>query len=153
QGLASVASNDAGSFVVTWTEKVSPGSPVSYEVRPRRFHSSGAPQGGEIAGNTYTTATQARADVAVDSAGNFVVVWHSGPDLGSGQPAQDGDNLGVFGRRFAAGGNPLSAEFQVNQYTTGYQARPTVAMRPTGALIVVWAIPQCDPRGDVLARG
>ena len=151
QGLPSVASNDAGTFVVTWTESAS-AAPSAYEVRARRFNSSGAPQGGEIIVNTYTTGTQARSDVALDSAGNFVVVWHSGPDVGSGQPAQDGDNLGVFARRFDSSGNPLSAEFQVNQYTTGYQSRPTIAMRPTGEFIVVWASPQDDQLGAIMGR-
>src|SRR5262245_50226546 len=44
-----VASNAAGDFVVAWTEFVS--YDTFYEVRARRFNSSGTPQGGEIVVN------------------------------------------------------------------------------------------------------
>src|SRR5262245_1317129 len=42
QGLASVASNAAGNFVVTWTDGTV-GNAGTYEVRARRFDASGAP--------------------------------------------------------------------------------------------------------------
>ena len=143
QGLANVASNAAGNFVVTWTDGT-PGNPGTYEVRARRFDSSGAPQGGEIPINTYTTAAQGRSVVALDSAGNFVVVWQSN--------GQDGDNLGVFGRRFDANGNPLGGELQINTFTTGFQGGPRIAMSPGGDFIVVWASPQDSQLSAIMAR-
>ena len=127
------------------------GAPSAYEVRARRFNSSGAPQGGEIIVNTYTTGTQAAPTSRSIRPATSSSSGTAG-GLNSGQPAQDGDSLGVFARRFDASGNPLSAEFQVNQYTTGNQARPTIAMRPTGEFIVVWASPQDDQLGAIMAR-
>ena len=85
-------------------------------VYARRFNSSGAPQGGEIVVNTYTTDTQARSDVALDSAGNFVVVWQS-----SGRTATAS---ACSARRFDNSGTKVGAEFQVNQQTTGYAGAP-----------------------------
>ena len=121
QGASHVGSNAAGNFVVTWGET---GSGAGPEVRARRFDASGAPQGGDIVVNTYTTEVQGMSRVAMNSAGEFVVVWTSGPSSGSGQIGQDGSEYGIFGRRYDANGNPLSGEFQVNQYTTGRQFQP-----------------------------
>src|SRR5262245_2101345 len=83
-----VGSNAAGNFVVAWTEFIS--FTASYEIRARRFDSSGTPQGGDILVNTFTTGTQAASPVALDSAGNFVVVWTSAPDPLTSQTPQDG---------------------------------------------------------------
>ncbi len=146
-----VGSNAAGDFVVAWTEFVS--YDASYEIRARRFDSSGTPQGGDIVVNTYTTGTQAGSPVALDSAGNFVVVWTSAPDFLTGQPPQDGSGSGVFARRYDASGNPLSAEFQVNQYTTGHQYGPRIAMNPAGDFIVVWTSEHQDAQSSsIIAR-
>ncbi len=82
-----VGSNAAGNFVVAWTEFVS--YDASYEIRARRFNASGTPQGGDIVVNTYTTGTQVASPVALDSAGNFVVVWSERPRLPD-QPAPPG---------------------------------------------------------------
>ena len=143
QGLPSVASNPAGNFVVTWSDGT-PGNPGSYEVRARRFDASGTPQGGEIYVNTHTTDQQAGSSVGLDGAGNFVVVWQSA--------GQDGDGSGVFERRFDANGNPLSGELQVNQYTTGGQTRPRIAMNPGGDFVIAWESPQDAQAGAVMAR-
>lgn len=95
--------------------------------------------------NTYTTGLQTRPAVAMDAEENFVVVWES--------PGQDGDNKGIFGRRFDRVGTPLGPEFQVNTYTTGYQAYPKVAMRSTGDFVVVWEGPRTgSPARGVFAR-
>ena len=146
-----VGSNAAGNFVVAWTEFVS--YDASYEVRARRFNSSGTPQGGDILVNTYTTGSQGASPVAMDSAGNFVVVWSSAPDFLTTQPPQDGSGSGIFARRFDANGNPLSAEFQVNQYTTGSQYSPRIAMNPAGDFIVVWTSEHQDAQSSsIMAR-
>ncbi len=146
-----VGSNAAGNFVVAWTEFVS--YDASYEIRARRFNSSGTPQGGDILVNTYTTGSQGASPVAMDSAGNFVVVWSSAPDFLTTQPPQDGSGSGIFARRFDANGNPLSVEFQVNQYTTGNQYSPRIAMNPGGEFIVVWTSDHQDAQSSsIVAR-
>ncbi|HTR02387.1 MAG TPA: S-layer homology domain-containing protein [Thermoanaerobaculia bacterium] len=151
QGIPRIGSNADGNFVVTWTEYVSGGG-ASYEVRARVFDASGTPQSGDIAVNTYTTGVQALSSVAVSGTGSFVVVWESGPDDGSAQVGQDGNGFGVFGQRFDASGNKAGSEFQVNQYTTSYQAVPVVAMNPAGDFIVVWDSPQDAQAGAIMAR-
>ena len=50
----------------------------------QRYASSGAPLGAEFQVNTYTTNIQVSPSVASDTAGNFVVVWESYHQDGSG---------------------------------------------------------------------
>jgi hypothetical protein len=116
-----------GNFVVVWESGGQDGS--SYGVFGQRYASTGVPLGPEFRVNTYTTLQQGYPSAATGGNGDFVVVWNSnGPD---------GQDYGVFGQRYASSGAPLGTEFQVNTYTTGYQARPAVA-RLGSDFMVVW---------------
>ncbi len=86
--------------------------------------------GGEFQVNTYTTSQQWSASVAMDTDGDFVVVWDSW--------SQDGDRKGIFGQRFDSNGSPVGGEFQVNTYTTLDQLASSVAMNADGDFVVVW---------------
>jgi hypothetical protein len=68
--------------------------------------------------------------MAVDSDGDFVVVWHS--------YGQDGEDIGLFARRFSSAGAALATEFQVASYTSDSQAQPSVAMAAGGDFVVAW---------------
>jgi hypothetical protein len=116
-------------FVVTWEDY----DDVTGErnVRARRFDSAGTPLAGEFMVNSYITGYQLRPSVAVDSAGNFLVSWWDGSGL-------DGSDSGIWARQFDAAGAPLTADFQVNTYTTGYQAFPAVDARGPGDFVIAW---------------
>jgi hypothetical protein len=86
--------------------------------------------GPEFQINTQTTGIQDAPTVAVDGAGNFVVVWS-----GEGSNSLDRE---IYGQRYDSEGNPAGAEFQVNTYTTYFQLRPAVAADPAGNFVVVW---------------
>jgi hypothetical protein len=121
-------STPPGNFVVIW-ESFGQDGPA-FGVFGQRFASSGSPLGPEFRVNTYTTSQQFRLSVASDSNGNFIVVWSS--------MGQDGSGRGNFGQRFAATGAPLGPEFRVNTHTTSYQYRPRVAADPSGNFVVAW---------------
>jgi hypothetical protein len=90
--------------------------------------------GSEFQVNTYTPKDQQtqRDHVAVaDANGNFVVVWSS--DL------QDGSGEGVFGQRYDSAGETLGSEFRVNSHTTGRQWSPSAAAAADGRFVVVWS--------------
>jgi hypothetical protein len=125
----SLASDASGNFVVVWVSRPQDGS--EYGVFGQRFSASGERLGGEFQINSYTTGRQATPSVASDASGNFVVVWRS--------DYQDGSGYGVFGQRFSAAGLPQGSEFQVNTYTPGPQRIPAVASDSTGNFVVVWA--------------
>src|SRR5262249_53369327 len=93
QDAGRVACAPNGDFVVAWS---GPGTGDDDGVFVRRFTSSGTPVGTELLVNTYTTGGQLTPSVAVDASGRFVVAWWDYD--------QDGDNAGVFGRRFDAAG-------------------------------------------------
>lgn len=104
------------------------------------------PLEGEFQINTNTVSYQTEADLAVDSEGNFVVVW-------SDLSGQDGDVQGVFMQRFDSVGQPLDGEVQVNTYTTDQQRHADVAFRADGDFIVTWSGADTgDTRGVVGQR-
>jgi hypothetical protein len=128
-----IASDAAGNFVVVWHSANVDGDGSA--VVGRRFGASGSPRSGELTVNTFTLSAQMFPDVAMDPAGNFLVVWQS-----RGQEDFYGDPyaFGVFARAFSATGRPSSNEFQVNTYTTGYQVSPTVALVGRGDFVIAW---------------
>lgn len=99
----------------------------------------GDPLGAAFPVNVTTAGDQQSPSVSVDGGGHFVVVWDS--------VGQDGSLSGVFGRRFAADGTPLSGEFQVNTYTTDRQLSPKVASDADGNFVVAWRSSAQDGSG------
>jgi hypothetical protein len=51
---------------------------------------------------------------------------------------QDGDGAGVYAQRYDAAGTPQGGEFQVNTYTTGSQALPSVGLSADGDFVIAW---------------
>ena len=118
-----------GRFVVAWVSDGQDGGGKG--VFARLYDANGAPQTGEILVNTTTANDQEQPAVAMDGAGNFVVVW-------SGNGMGDGD--GVFAQRFNAAGVPQGTEFRVNgAVSVGFnQSDPDIAMETNGDFAVVW---------------
>jgi hypothetical protein len=132
QSRPSVAADSSGGFVVVWASEGQDGS--GYGIFGQRYASSGAPLGPEFRANTYTTKNQGLPSVAADSAGNYVVTWHSYVgDMGGGFLDYD-----ILGQRYASSGIPLGNEFRVNTYTTDYQVDPSVATDAAGNFVIVW---------------
>jgi len=117
QNGSDVAADAAGNFLVVWRD-AEQGTNLA-----RLYDSSGTPGAVFVTVGTHGTAVGARAS------GGFVVSGH----------ANDGDYFGVFGRRYDSAGNALGAAFQVNTFTTGYQANSQVAVDTAGDFVVVWA--------------
>ena len=116
-----------------------------HEALERRALLTATPQGPELHVNQFTTGTQNNSAVAMDNAGNFVVVWQSN--------GQDGSSDGIYARRYSAAGAALGEEFRVNQFTTGSQQTPTVAMDSDGDFVVAWnSAAQDGAVGEIWAR-
>jgi hypothetical protein len=130
----SVAVDADGDLVVVWASRGSAGSDTSwYSIQGQRYDASGSAVESEFQVNTYTTYLQVGPSVAVDADGDFVVVWSSHGSAGS-----DTDEWSVQGQRYDASGSAVGSEFQVNTYTTSYQAYPSVAVDADGDFVVVW---------------
>jgi hypothetical protein len=144
QGDPAVAVSDSGTSVIVWYGS---GEGDTLGIFGRRFAADGTPMGGEFRVNTVTVEEQDDCAVAMNGSGAFVVVWES--DL------QDGDEEGIFARRYDASGTPLDlVEIQVSTVSTDRQLDPNVAMADDGRFVVVWeAFPNFDgSAGAVYAR-
>jgi hypothetical protein len=120
--------NADGEFVIVWQSREQDGSGEASYVRV--YRADGIAATGEVQVHTTTLNDQARPTVGIDSTGAFVVAWQS--------EGQDGDSFGIFGRRFASNGVPVSDEFPVSITTSGAQSFPALAMAPDGRFVVVW---------------
>ncbi len=118
----------SGHFAVVWDSNASDGDGIG--ISGQRFDAAANPLGGHFQVNTYTTGNQRYPSIGADPYGDFVVVWQSA--------GQDGSGYGVFAQRYDSLGNTVGGEFQVNTYTTGNQAYPSVAMAGNGDFVVVW---------------
>jgi hypothetical protein len=84
-GTKNVAMDANGNYVVVWQD----GSGVDGSgigVYAQRYNAAGTAQGAQFRVNSYTAGDQQWPEVAMDSSGNFVVVWQS--------MGQDGSSLG-----------------------------------------------------------
>lgn len=94
---ASVAMDAAGDFVVAWQSYAVGGNFNGLDgsgsgIYGQKYTAAGQTQGNSFMVNTYTTGQQALPSAAIDAAGDFVVVWQS--------PGQDGSGQGVYAQRF-----------------------------------------------------
>ena len=132
-----------GSFVVAW-EHYSYGGDY-FEIRARRFDSSGTGAGSEFPVNTYTTGFQDNPSARAAADGSFVVAWDGAGNEPSG--------YGIGARRFDSAGTPVGATIQVNTYTTDEQLRPALAVNDDGSFAVAWTSIDQDGSGyGIFAR-
>ena len=127
-GDSSAAMDSAGNFVIVWMSFAGDGA--GFGISGQRFNTAGAPLGGEFVVNTTTADNQMYPSVAMALGGEFVVAWQS--------LDQDGDQEGIFARRYDSSGNPLSSEIPVNTYTTDRQIRASVDIEASGGFVVAW---------------
>lgn len=121
-----------GGYLLAWLDAESDGD--DYGVLARRFDAAGNPLGDPFVVNESSTGPQNAAALAVAPDGEFVVAWNS----------SDGDKAGVFARRFAADGSPLTGEFRLTRALAGRQTlRPAagttrIALAADGRLVAAW---------------
>lgn len=127
QQWSSVATDAAGNFVVTWTTARQDGTLRS--VYARRFDSTGNALSNEFRVNSSTSGNQDNSTIAMNSSGQFVIVW---------QGQGSGDSQGVFARRYDASGAAIGREIRMNTTTTGSQRNPSVAIGADGQFVVTW---------------
>jgi hypothetical protein len=130
QNSPAVAAGPDGTYLVAWSgqggqEGGTPG------IVTRRIGASGAPMGGEVRVNTYTTSAQVLPSVAAQPDG-WVVVWSS--------YRQDGSGFGVYGQRLDREGAPRGAEFRLSAYTTSDQLGASVGSGAAGGgFVAAWS--------------
>ena len=144
---AAVATDAAGNFVVVWQSWEDTGDGSDFGIYAKLFQANGAPIDLDENGidddtllvNTLTVGGQSSPAVAMDAAGNFVVVWQS--------TQGDGSGTSIRGRRYDASFKAWAddEDFLVNAITDGDQVAPAVAMDAAGNFMVVWVGSDEDP--------
>lgn len=144
QGDPDIAVDPDGNFVVVWEDDGNEDG--LFEVEARGFNADGTERFPQFTVNTSGAGQQLDPVIAMDSAGNFIIVWED-----------DGNEDGFYeieGRAFHADGTERLAQFTVNDRSAGQQTNPAIAMDPAGNYLVAW---DDDRDGDgnfqVHARG
>lgn len=138
-----VARNAAGDAVVVWESFNEDGN--HFGIFGRRF-AAGAPVGPAFRVNSTTAGRQNFGAVAMDAAGNSVVVWRSS--------LQDGPGGTIYGQRFGADGQRLGGEFQIGPSSSDFdsQSEPRVAMNAAGRFVVAWSNREITQLAILLGR-
>jgi hypothetical protein len=110
------------------------------DVFARLVGADGSPIGDAFQVNQWIPDSQFDPFTVIDNAGNVTVIWTS---LG-----QDGDQGGIFARKFQLSGSPQGDEFQINVTTAGDQAGARAGADSTGNVVVAWR----SGEGEVIAR-
>jgi hypothetical protein len=100
----------------------------------------------DIRVNSYTNNDQTDVALCRLSGDRALIAWSSFD--------QDGSYQGVYARIFNKSGQPLGAEFLVNQTTSYSQRLPAVAALASGGFVAVWIseLQRTDRSVDVYAR-
>jgi hypothetical protein len=109
-----------------------------------RMLMSFATDGGQFPVNSFTPHIQALPSIASDADGDFVVVWES--------DGQDGSGSGIFAQRYNSSGAAQGAEFRVNSTTLYSQSAPAVAMDADGDFVVAWESRVAQGNYDIFAQ-
>jgi len=119
------------------------GTGTSQEAFLRVFDSDGTSLVGPVQVNTYDTATQDHARVAVQADGSFLVIWQSG------EPPMPGDNFErrmVRSQAYDADGQKVGAEQLLStlQSLMATDIAANVAALAGGGYVVVWQSAQTN---------
>jgi hypothetical protein len=124
---SAVAMSADGDFVVVWQSVDTVEG--DWDIRGQRFDAAGVSQGPGFVIDE-SSGEVANPDIAMDASGDFAVVWQS--------LDQDGEDWGVFARRFDSSGAAQGPEFLVNTTTSQEQSTPSIAMDADGDFAIAW---------------
>ncbi|MDZ4851779.1 MAG: hypothetical protein SGI77_21025 [Pirellulaceae bacterium] len=115
------------SYIVVWQGPAA--VPGETDIYARRFDAQGSPLGVQVRVNTSTVDDQTSPTIAMDSSGNYVIVWDT---------SVSGVNHYVAAQRFQANGTRVGPEFQLQIAPSFVVTQPTLAMNSTGAFVISW---------------
>jgi hypothetical protein len=139
-----IVTNGNGVSVIAWASRNQATANGGYDIYAQRYNTSGAKEGNEFLVNIVGSGDKNVPDVAIDTNGDFVIVWQSN--------LQDGDGFGIYGQRYNANGAKVGDEFLVNTNTIDDQKNPKVAMDTNGNFVVTWQSFDTGNDYDVFAQ-
>lgn len=140
QMVSDVAALSSGGWVVAWGD-----ANTANRVVARLLDADGTITGAEIPVSTSVDFNGVNVCVAASATGPFSVMWDS--------DGNDGNGTGIMARVFSATGSPLTAEFVVNDFTTGNQGGANVEALKDGTFLAAWSGPNAEgPQGISMQR-
>lgn len=142
--LPHVTALAGGGFVVAWDSYFNDqrGFSIS-DIFFQRFDSAGRALDGVVQANVASGGGRYDAAITALSDGGFLVAWQG----------SDGEENGVFGRRFGADGTAIDAtEFALNQGRAGDQTSPDVKALAGGGFAAAWVDTAADGSASVEVR-
>jgi hypothetical protein len=143
---AAVAASLSGRSVVAWSAF----SGQEMQIVAQLFDAGGRKHGGPVAVSASALLSDSvrgprDPDIALDAAGNFIVVWAA--------DQADGAGTDVLGRLFDSDGIPQGPPFQINLTRPGSQGHPAVAFGRDDHFLVVWESQKnANARGSIVGR-
>jgi len=141
---AAVATSLSGRSVAAWSAF----SGLEMRIVAQLFDAGGRKHGGPLVVSLpLSGGVRGPRDpgVAMDAAGNFIVVWDA--------DRVDGAGTGVLGRLFDSGGVPQGPPFQINLTGPGSQGHPAVAFGRDDRFLVAWESQKdANARGSIVGR-
>jgi len=143
---AAVAASLSGRSVAVWSAFTG----QEMQIVAQLFDAGGRKHGGPIAVSLPAHLSDAvrgprDPDIALDAAGNFVVVWDA--------DQVDGAGTGVLGRLFDSDGVPQGPPFQINLTRPGSQGHPAVTFGRDDRFLVAWESQKnANARGSIVGR-
>jgi hypothetical protein len=130
-----------GGCVVVWCEI----RDRNLRIYAQRYDSSGFPIGSNFRVDDYTgKASPGYPDVAMNSSGEFVVVWI---DYRESVPA-------LYGQRYSSAGDKIGDNFKIVAYQQEGKVsifQPSLTINPGGELVVTWAVTLPPARREIHA--
>ena len=143
QKYSTIGMDGDGNFIIAWeSEFQDPDS--STGVYARRFDANGVALGSEFRLNTAIANNQWGPNISVADSGEFVTVWES--------EFQDGSGWGIYAQQYDRDGNQVGSEFQVNTTSSGDQANAQVAVNSAGDFVIAWEGNGSGDAAGVFAR-
>jgi hypothetical protein len=120
-----VAKDGSGNFVVAWEDYRS-----GQDIYAQRYTANGSPAGSNFKVNDDAGSSgQYYPAVTKDNSGNFVITWHDNRN----------GNYDIYAQRYNVSGNPLGANFKVNDDAgTLDQRYPAISVDGTGNFAITW---------------
>ncbi len=121
--------NSAGMFVITWTDDRGEGL-TPHDVYAKLYDGNGIPIGADMKINQDSRHRSDESGVAIDDAGNSIVVWADRPD-------EDFLPKRIMGQRLDATGGFVGDNFLISENQIG-ALWPNADKRSDGGFVVTW---------------
>ena len=135
QKAPTVAIGADGRFVIAWKTDSGDGST---DIMAQRYLPDGSLNGEVFQVNNKTALDQFDPAIAMNAAGQFVVVWVSNHPAADPATMEDDSEKSIFAQWFNADGQAIGDEVLVHRYVKDGQEAPAVGIDGSGRFVVAW---------------